>query len=154
MKRILTFTIVLFSFTQVWAQTANENEITQVRKTIDDLFESMRSVDSTKARGLFHPNARLMSTFEGAHHEYELRTGSLDIFIKAVGTPRKDLWDERISNVKISVDKTLAQAWMNYSFYINDEFSHCGVNAFQLYKDGDDWKIIQITDTRRGKDCN
>lgn len=51
------------------------------------------------------------------------------------------------------MDGPLATAWTPYAFYLGDTLSHCGTNAFQLAKLKDDWKIIQITDTRR-KDCD
>jgi hypothetical protein len=41
---------------------------------------------------------------------------------------------------------------MNYAFYLDDQFSHCGVNAFQLVRMEAGWQIIQITDTRR-REC-
>ena len=31
--------------------------------------------------------------------------------------------------------------------------SHCGINAFQLFKSSDGWKVIQITDTRNKEGC-
>jgi hypothetical protein len=80
--------------------------------------------------------------------------GSAEEFKNAVGTPHEDIWDERISNVKIQLDGNLAQVWMNYSFYLNDKFSHCGVNAVQLIRTNNGWKMIHLADTRRLTDCN
>jgi hypothetical protein len=42
---------------------------------------------------------------------------------------------------------------MNYAFFAGDTFSHCGVNAFQLFKGADGWKIFHIADTRRREGC-
>jgi hypothetical protein len=36
-----------------------------------------------------------------------------------------------------------------YVFYHGTERSHCGVNALQLVQQGNDWRIVQLTDTRR-----
>ena len=69
--------------------------------------------------------------------------------MKAVGTPHKEQWDERIYDVKIQVDGPLATAWTPYKFYFGENFSHCGVNAFTLIKTDDGWKISGITDKRR-----
>lgn len=34
------------------------------------------------------------------------------------------------------------------------DFSHCGIDAFQLFKDDKgEWKITQIVDTRRKEGC-
>ena len=46
----------------------------------------------------------------------------------------------------------MANAWTPYQFWFNDQFSHCGVNSFQLIKVDNTWKIFFLVDTRR-KDC-
>ena len=48
----------------------------------------------------------------------------------------------------------MAIAWTPYTFYFNDQLSHCGVNVFSLIKRGDAWKIMGVTDTRRKEGCN
>ena len=127
------------------AQTPVEVE---VRGVIDHLFDGMRAGDSAVVRSTMHPEARLVTTAirDGAP---ALRVESIDDFIRAVGTPHDAVWDERISAVEVRVDEPLATAWMDYRFYAGERFSHCGVNAFQLFRAADGWKIIQITDTRR-----
>lgn len=59
------------------------------------------------------------------------------------------MWDERIWDVEIRVDGPLASAWVPYVFYHGTERSHCGVNALQLVQQGNDWRIVQLTDTQR-----
>src|SRR5690606_10426144 len=99
-----------------------------------------------------HPDARFMTTFV-RDGKPVLQTGSVDQFVTAVGTPHDQVWNERIWDVEIEVDDRLAQARMDYAFYLGEELSHCGVNAFQLFDDGTSWKIIQVTDTRRQEGC-
>ena len=48
----------------------------------------------------------------------------------------------------------MAHVWAPYEFWYNGEFSHCGVNSFQLFKEEDTWKIIYLIDSRRKEDCN
>jgi hypothetical protein len=48
----------------------------------------------------------------------------------------------------------MATAWTPYKFYLDKTFSHCGVNAFQLFKSENGWKIISILDTRRKEPCD
>lgn len=82
-----------------------------------------------------------------------LHAGNMDRFVEAVGTRRDEVWNERVWNVDVRLDDDLAQAWMNYAFFLDEEFSHCGVNAMQLVHDGETWRIIQLTDTRRTDGC-
>jgi hypothetical protein len=49
----------------------------------------------------------------------------------------------------------MAQAWMKYAFYIGKQFSHCGADAFQLFKGADNkWRIFHLADTRWKEGCN
>ena len=38
----------------------------------------------------------------------------------------------------------MAQVWAPFTFYLNGEISHCGVNSFQLFFDGERWWIMSI----------
>jgi hypothetical protein len=146
MKPIL-FVILLSGSLISWGQTDSIAQL-EIRAVIDQLFDGMRSGDSSLVRAVFHHDARLMSTL--IKNETEIvHDGSIEEFISAIGTPHDEIWDERISNVQIQVDAGLAQAWMDYSFYLGDELSHSGVNAFQLVKVENGWQIIQLMDTRR-----
>lgn len=153
MRLIVLFTLALAPLlchpANAQAQVSAEQE---VRAVVDRLFTGMRQGDSTVVRSVFHPQARLMSA--GVRQgEPVLRSDSIDAFVRAVGTPHDQVWDERISNVQIRVDGPLATAWMDYAFYTGERFSHCGVNAFQLFRTQQGWKVIQITDTRRQTGC-
>lgn len=123
-----------------------------VRQTVERLFDGMRAGDSTMVRSVIHPAARFVTTAlrDG---ETVLHEGSVEGFIEAVGTEHEEAWDERIGPIMIQIDVPLATAWMDYRFYLGERFSHCGVNAFQLIKTAGEWRVIQITDTRRAEDC-
>ena len=75
-------------------------------------------------------------------------------FANAVGRPHDQVWNEQIWDVKIMVDGRLTTAWMEFAFFLGETLSHCGVNSMVLYRDGEDWKIVQLADTNRGKDCD
>jgi hypothetical protein len=74
-------------------------------------------------------------------------------FINAVGTPHEEVWDEKIWDTEIRVDGNLAQVWTKYGFYLDEKFSHCGVDAIHLTKTKDGWKIFHLSDTRQREDC-
>jgi hypothetical protein len=124
----------------------------QVRAVIDALFDAMRAGDAAALEALFHEDARLQTAgvVEGVP---VLRTEAVADFVRAVGAPRDEVWDERISGFEARVDGRLATAWMEYRFHVGERFSHCGVNAFQLFLGPDGWRVTQITDTRRRDGC-
>ena len=153
MKKI-TLILFLTSF-QVFAQSDSTliNDSIAVRSVIDNLFLGMKQGDSTMVGAQFSEEVRMLTTFTTKEGEMKMMEGSLEEFKIAVGTPHEEIWDERISNVEIRIDGLLAQVWMDYSFYLNDQFLHCGVNAMQLVKNENGWKIVNLTDTRRRSDC-
>lgn len=122
------------------------------RKVIDDLFDAMRAADADAFSALFHEHARLMSTGmrNGAPFVVE---SDLAQFAMSVADAEEGELDERIWDVMIHVNGTLAMVWAPYAFYHNGNFSHCGVNAFHLVATANGWKILQITDTRQTEGC-
>lgn len=127
------------------AQHPHEEEVEAV---LQRLFDAMRRGDSTAVRLAFHPEARLQSAVvrEGSPR---LLSAPIDDFVRAVGSPHEEVWDERISGLEIRVDDPLATAWMEYRFHLGEHLSHCGVNAMQLVRGPEGWRILQIVDTRR-----
>lgn len=126
----------------------------QVRQVTDQLFRAMESGDSTSARAVFHPNARMQTSYiQRSTGKTVLIEGSLDEFIAAIGERKEDLWEERTANYSVHVDGQLAHIWMDYAFYLNGTFSHCGVNSFHLMCTEGTWQIIDVIDTRRSTNC-
>lgn len=120
---------------------------------VNMLFDGMRAGDSTMLRKAFLPTCTLTSISKNAADSLVTRKSDIAGFIKAVGTPHNDKWDEQIYNVKISVDRPMAIVWAPYKFYLGEKFSHCGVNVFTLIETKTGWKISDITDTRRKDTC-
>ena len=124
-----------------------------VMQTVRRLFDGMRAGDSAMVRSVFDSGARLV-TVAVRNGVPRIERGSLDGFVRAVGTPRADVWDERISDEVVHVDGPLATAWMRYRFYAGSKFSHCGVNSFELIRTSDGWRVSSIADTRRREGCD
>lgn len=121
--------------------------------TINTLFDGMRAGDSTMLRKAFLPNCTLTSISKNAADSLVTHDSDIAGFIKAVGTPHREKWDEQIYDVKISVDLPMAIVWAPYKFYLGEKLSHCGVNVFTLVETKTGWKIRGITDTRRKEPC-
>lgn len=125
-----------------------------VDATIKKMFDGMRKGDSTMVRSVLATNMRLDGVGLNKNGEPVLRETPIKGFLTAVGTPHTEVWDERIWDGKIEIDGDLASYWCQYAFYLGDKFSHCGVDAFQLYRTKDGWKIFLLTDTRRKENCD
>lgn len=152
MTRLITFLAIVVCF-KFSAQTNTTHSTDEVKKTIEQFFDAMRDGDSTSLRRILAKDAVFFTTFISKEGKPVLLKDNPEEFIEAVGTPHEEIWDERISQLEIKIDGNLASAWMEYSFYINEIFSHCGVNAMQFFFDGTEWKLFEIADTRRKSDC-
>ena len=142
MKKIFFLLISSFSF----AQNTSEKEIV---KPIENLFNAMKSADSLGVKNAFSGSA-MMQTFG---KNQEIRTDKVEDFAKQVGASQAGDLDERFTISKILVDGNMASVWVPYQFYYKGNFSHCGVNSFQLAKINNEWKIQYIIDTRRKDNC-
>lgn len=151
------FGIILFLMLFVWANASyaqNNNEEEAIKKTINQLFEGMQKTDSILMRSAFNQGAILQSIAKSKDGKTTVRTENLDAFIKSIALIRNLFLDERIVFTKILIDDHLASVRTDYQFYINEKFSHCGVNSFQLVKTAAGWKIVYLIDTRRKENCN
>jgi hypothetical protein len=156
MKRIshfLTVALLTNAFIYVTYAAPSFTDEQDARQVVDKLFTGMRNSDSTAVRSVFTKQCTLTSISKNAADSTVVHKGTVDSFVKAVGMPHKDQWDERIYDVKVVVDGPMAVVWAPYKFYLGEKFSHCGVNVFNLIKTGTGWKINDITDTRRKDAC-
>ncbi|GAA4338232.1 nuclear transport factor 2 family protein [Mucilaginibacter gynuensis] len=150
MKKLLFTTFIICLATRAFCQQA---ETDAVKATINTMFDAMRKGDSVMLNKTFHKSMVLQSVANKKDGTVALITEKPEEFAKAVGTPHKEVWDERITYGAIKIDGALASVWTPYKFYVDDKFSHCGVNFFQLMKTETGWKIIYIVDTRRKDNC-
>src|SRR5512134_728026 len=131
---------------------ATSAEAKEVLATVTRLFDGMRARDTAMIRSTFAPGAELVGA-QVREGKPGVAPTSADEFIRIVGSATGPQWDERLHDTEIRIDGTLAAVWTGYSFYLGDKFSHCGVDAFQLAKFPEGWKIIALADTRRREGC-
>ena len=149
MKYLLT----LLLFSSVLPPLAlSQSPEAEVEAAVQQLFDGMRAGDSSQVHSVFSDKV-LFYTSVIKDGEARLFEGSLDRFLKSVGSPHEKVFDERISDLKIQVDDNLATAWMNYSFFLGENFSHCGINTMTFHKEKEGWKMIFLADTRRKDSC-
>ncbi len=145
------FWVLLFAVTLGFSQDKEEQE---VKNTIDIFFTGLHSGDTVLIKKVMHPEIKMQTTFFNNEGLPELRTSPTERFFKSLASKKpEDKWFEKLLDYKIQVDANLASAWTPYEFYVNDKFSHCGVNSFQLVKLKGNWVITYLIDTRRREVC-
>ncbi len=122
-----------------------------VMEPIHQLFKGMRLGDSSIVHAAFTETVSMTTIAVDKDGKPVIKhESSLEGFLKTVGTPHSEIWSEVIWDTKILIDGHMAQAWAPYAFYVGKNFSHCGVDALQLFRDGEGvWKIFHLANTRQ-----
>jgi hypothetical protein len=124
-----------------------------VKTAVNNLFAAMKNSDGPMLRSCFGDSALLQALAKDKAGNLVVKNETVQDFANSISTMPKGALDERISFDMIKIDGPLASVWTPYSFYYNGEFSHCGVNSFQLLRTAVGWKIQYIIDTRRRSGC-
>lgn len=121
---------------------------TEPADVVKRLFDAMRLQDTAAMRANFHPDMRLV--FQGRDAQGNYRVGAVPVERWLGGiksAPAKT--DERLFDIEQRVDGPMATVWTRYEFWLGENFSHCGYDAFQLIQMQGEWKIIAGADTQR-----
>jgi hypothetical protein len=145
---ILLTAVILGHFTAV-AQTTEDS----VKAVVNKLFEGMKNSDANAIRASFADSAVLQTIGRTKDVLVVVKTDAVGGFAEQVSKAPKGALDERITFETIKIDGPLASVWTPYKFYYNGNFSHCGVNSFQLVRLNGVWKIQYLIDTRRRSGC-
>jgi len=155
MRRLLA-TALLLAATPLAAQAqAPSSDEREVMAVVMKLFDGMRAGDSAMVRSTFDTAATMATAVIRPTGEavYRFDADGITGFANAVGTPHDKVWDEKLWDVKVLVDRNLATVWTKYAFFLGTDFSHCGVDTFTLAKGAAGWKIIFLADTRQREGC-
>jgi hypothetical protein len=146
---VLTMVLSLsFSYSAL-AQSAEDS----VKTVINNLFTGMKTADPVLLRSCFSDSAIMQTIGRNKEGKTIVRNDGVQGFIDFVGKEKPGAAEERIIFETIKIDGPLAIVWTPYNFYYNGQFSHCGVNSFQLVKFNGVWKIQYLIDTRRKQGC-
>ncbi|HEX6038688.1 nuclear transport factor 2 family protein [Longimicrobium sp.] len=153
MKRLLIAILLSLPIFVAAPATAQSEDEAAVRAVVTRLFDGMRAGDGSVFAQVFTPDARLQTAAVRRDGTPVLGSMAVDSFAAMVSQPRDFVLDERIDAWDVRMDGPLAVVTVDYSFYAGPRFSHCGIDAFQLFKSAEGWKIFQLTDTRRTTGC-
>ncbi len=151
-KSMITIFCMLFVLQNTAkAQNFSEHNVSDAQKAvqqvIQQMFIAMKQADTTLLKTCFTDKVifqTILNKPEGAI----IKTEVVQDFIQSVGKQVPNALDERIEFSAINTDPLMATAWTPYTFYYKGNYSHKGVNSFQLVKLKEGWKIQYLIDTR------
>ncbi|HUQ86163.1 MAG TPA: nuclear transport factor 2 family protein [Vicinamibacterales bacterium] len=120
------------------AQSSNPEQ-DAVMKALQMFFDTMTAKDIEGARKVLQP--------QGRFHAMRIRDGKPDVrafsneeyFADLQASKQK--MRERIWNPQVRVDGLIATVRAPYDFWLDNTFSHCGVDQFDFIKTEEGWKI-------------
>ena len=153
MKKQFLFILLTLSISQYSsnAQTLNaagsSDSEKEVKQVIQNMFRAIQQADTSLLKTCFSDHVifqTILNKPEGAL----IKTESVNNFIQSIGKQTPNALDERIEFGAIQIDPLMATVWTPYTFYYKGQYSHKGVNSFQLVKLKEGWKIQYLIDTR------
>lgn len=145
MKNFLMLILSIVYFFGLRAQDST------IEVQIHKLFNKMYEADTNGFSAMFTEEP-IMQTVAGTNEEAVLKTGDLKNWMNTIVAHNPGDLDEQIGKIKLRKDGAMVHAWVPYRFYYKGNYSHCGVNSFQLIRLKGSWKLASVMDTRR-KNC-
>jgi len=134
--------------------SAQIDETDRVKKTVEGFFEAFHKQDSIAMKSFMADEVVLQTTGRNKAGKTMFKTTPIEkLYASIVGIPDSIQFQEKLTSWSIQVDRTMANAWVGYEFWIDGKFSHCGINSFQLIDFDGNWKIIYLIDTRGKAGC-
>jgi hypothetical protein len=131
--------IMLLTMVPATAIAQNSSERDAVLKAVQMFFDTMTARDVDAMRRIMVPR--------GHFHAMDMRTPKIDPVLlsteEALAGLQKTKYTsrERIWNPEVRVHGLIATVWAPYDLWVDGKYSHCGVDAFDLIKTTDGWKI-------------
>ena len=157
MRKLLSALILFLLAISVNAQGSNpsEEETKQkIKGVIETFFDGFHKQDSTIIKSTVADDVVLQTTGKNPQGKTMFKNEEFSEFLKSiVSIPDSVKFEEKLTSFSIQIDRTMANAWVGYEFWLNDTFSHCGIDSFQLVDFDGEWKIVYLIDTRGKEGC-
>lgn len=131
---------------------AQENEHEQILATVQKFFDAIASRNRTLLESILVPNSLNISVRETENGDPQFSTRSYEEVVSALTRPGRSAL-ERSWEETVLVQGHIAVVWTPYDFHIDGEFSHCGVDSFQLIKQEGSWLISNASWTIETENC-
>ena len=116
-----------------------------VRSSIADDWRAFQLAEGTTLS--FRPGA------EGRPEELEMRISNNEDFIADLKPDGHEYLERWTGEPTILIRGPIAVIWGEYEFWIDGEFSHCGVDSADLVKIDGKWKVANFMWTVEKEDC-
>jgi hypothetical protein len=149
--RFIFISTILFFILSTSATAQSQDETKKVLAIVQEFFDAIEKHDTIAFNSVFLSKAHMfISRPVGDSIQYISKPAVGRSTLKP-GTAYKEIMRDK--GVKVEVHQNIAMAWVPYNFYVNNTFSHCGVDAFTFLKTKQGWKIALLAYTVENKGC-
>lgn len=124
----------------------------QVMAPINALFDGLARRDSATILAAMRADGSATTASEKADGTRTVHRMTAAEFAAAI-KPGPERYQERISDPAIEIDGDIAMVWAPYTFLVDGKVHHCGVDHFDLVREGGSWKVANITWSSRTTGC-
>jgi hypothetical protein len=139
MRVVLAVALSVLAAPAVTTAQPSNTEREAVLAVVQRFFDTMTARDVDGARQVLQP--------QGRFHAMRMRDGKPDVrafsneeYFADLQASRQKM-QERIWSPEVRISGVIATLWAPYDFWIDGKYSHCGIDAFDLIKTEDGWKI-------------
>ena len=150
MKKILTFILLALAFNG-YSQDSTIDDEQQIKIVINQFFEALEKRDSVLLKNATMAEGQIWRIYAN-----ESPTRANMRFVEDDLQTLKDLppLKEIALDFEINIHHNIAIAWVPYEFWLNNEFSHCGIDLFNLFNIDEAWKIISAAYSVQKDNCD
>jgi len=124
----------------------------QVMAPIQAMFDGLARRDGAIILAAMRPDATATVASEKPDGTRSVRRMTAAEFAADI-KPGPERFEERASDPAIEIDGDIAMVWSPYVFLIDGKVHHCGVDHFDLVREGGRWKVANITWSSRTTGC-
>ena len=149
MNKILFAIIFSFFISNIFAQTAKNEDAKSASELPDRLFAAMKAKNFEDILNIFIPEGQLVAIDKPRDGKgiSKTRIFTAESFAKVISEAKGGDFIEKMVNKDIKVSGDLAIVSGRYTFYVGEKFSHCGTNTFNLLRMEDGWRIANAVST-------
>ena len=131
---------------------AQSSEEQAVLNTVNQFFQALSTRDRELLARITVPGSLNISTSVSRTGAAELRIQNYKQLLDNLGGEGPSLL-ERAWSPTILIRRDIATFWAPYDFYVNETFSHCGIDSFQLIRRQGQWFLTNLSWTVESNNC-
>jgi len=135
---------------------AHASEREAILAVMDAVFAAVSTGEPDDWRALLLPQGTTISLHphpDGSPDQTGMRVFTNEVFMAGLRPSGRELLERWTEDPTVLIRGPMAVVWGAFDFWIDGEFSHCGVNAVDLVKVDGDWKVANLMWTTEREGC-